>query len=152
MKKILLLSMIGAVLGVGADAAQKCVALDAGATGGATTYNGSYWKIVDPNGAVLRGTAVCSSNYGNMYSEGTQRTRSSVTISTTSSSNKYCWCKIISPAVSAWVNLGDCQDESDCDNYCSAGVESCANYCATALVTYSYDVREFVFDSIIYDE
>lgn len=149
MKKILLLSIIGAVLGVGADAAQKCVALDAGATGGATTYNGSYWKIVDPNGAVLRGTAVCASNYGNRFS---YSTLSSVTISTTSSSNKYCWCKMLSPAVSGWANFGDCQDESDCAVYCNGGVESCAKYCATMLVTYSYDVREFVFDSIIYDE
>ena len=41
--------------------------------------------------------------------------------------NKYCWCRMLSPAISAWVAYGDIGEASGC-------AESCAQGCADSVL------------------
>ena len=99
-----------------AFAVTKCVKLTSSTT--CSTYSGergqSNWSATC-GGVSIQGVAFCGSQNGG--SQGA--TSTAVTISTTSDDNKYCWCRMISPAVSRWVF-----------NNASLSAYTCANDCA----------------------
>ena len=107
-----------------AYAVTKCVKLTS-----STTCNSSSGADGQSNwsatcgGIAIQGVAFCGSQSGG--SDG--KTSETVTTSLTSDDNKYCWCKMVSPAVSSWVfvyiarpSAGNCA--SRCAAYCAAGV------------------------------
>ena len=103
-----------------AYAVTKCVKLTSSTTctsvPGATGQ--SNWSATC-GGIEIQGVAFCSSQDG-----GSVGTKSeTVTTSLTSDDNKYCWCKMVSPAVSSWVFYFSRASAGDCAFYC-------ANNCA----------------------
>ena len=94
-----------------AYAVTKCVKLTPSTTctSSSGANNQSNWSATC-GGIEIQGVALCGSQDG-----GSVGTKSeTVTTGLTSDDNKYCWCKMVSPAVSSWVfNLsrafaGDC--------------------------------------------
>ena len=105
-------------------AVTKCVKLTSSTT--CTSYSGavgqSNWSA-RCGGTEIQGVAFCGSKDG-----GSIGTKSeTVTTSSTSDNNKYCWCKMVSPAVSSWVFLYSRPSVGSCAYYCA---NSCANYSA----------------------
>ncbi len=106
-----------------ADAATKCVALNSTTT----CTNISDKNILDwssdctTNGTsiTVRGIAGCSDKNGGTPGA----TADTLTTSETEADNRFCWCKMTSPAVSSWVfvtapvSAGVCA--SGCANGCS---------------------------------
>ena len=106
MKKLLTLTAVGALLAAPAMAVQKCVNLDAGDYGDREEdlYDRPDWFVsyVDYGGPVVRGIGICSSDYnepGTFSSRLDKLTFDGDNLE----NNKYCWCKMLSPAVSSWV-------------------------------------------------
>ena len=103
-----------------AYAVTKCVKLTPSTT--CTSSSGavgrSNWSATC-GGIEIQGVAFCGSQYGDLAG----KTSETVTTSSTSDNNKYCWCKMVSPAVSSWVFALYFPFASDC-----AG--GCANICA----------------------
>ncbi len=106
-----------------AAAVTKCVALNPNNT--TCTYNQNFntldWSAnctANGKNVKITGVAGCSSQYGGTTGE------ASATISTSSNvnDNKYCWCKMTSPAVSQWVYFYF---------YMGPSATSCAERCAT---------------------
>ena len=100
-----------------AYAVTKCVKLTPSTTCTTSSGNGSNWSATC-GGIAIQGVAFCGSQNG-----GSMGTKSeNVTTSPTSDDNKYCWCKMVSPAVSSWVfgtpltSAGTCADK--CANSC----------------------------------
>ena len=121
MKKHLLIAGLLCVATIPpAAAVTKCVKL----TSSTTCYNSngdhgqSNWSVTC-GGVSVQGVAFCGSQDGGSVGA----TSTAVTISTTSDDNKYCWCKMVSPAVSRWVF-----DHADASAYTCA--DSCAINCA----------------------
>ena len=101
-------------------AVTKCVKLTSSTT--CTSFSGavgqSNWSATC-GGIEIQGVAFCGSQDG-----GSAGTKSeNVTTSTTSDDNYYCWCKMVSPAVSSWVFYF----EEMPAGYCAY---NCANNCA----------------------
>ena len=98
-----------------AMAVTKCVKLTPSTT--CTTYsgNGSNWSATC--GSIeIQGVAFCGSQKG-----GSVGTKSeTVTTSLTSNDNRYCWCKMVSPAVSSWVFSSGGGSASGCANGCAS--------------------------------
>jgi hypothetical protein len=103
-----------------ADAATKCVNLSSSSTctGNSSTNVAGDWTSTC-NGINIKGVGVCSST----SSSSAGNTLSSLASSSTADDNRYCYCKMIIPAVSYWVfamvhaSGGNCL--SGCTNYCS---------------------------------
>ena len=101
-------------------AVTKCVKLTPSTT--CKRYSGatgqSNWSATC-GGIAIQGVAFCG--YQDGGSEG--KTSENVTASSTSNNNKYCWCKMVSPAVSPWVfgtpltSAGLCAD--NCADQCA---------------------------------
>lgn len=112
-----------------AMAVTKCVKLNSSTT--CSTYSGAYkqsnWSATC-GGVSIQGVAFCGSQNGGS----TGATTDAVTTSTTSDNNKYCWCKMVSPAVSRWVfdraitSAGSCAD--NCAHLCAADARSIASF------------------------
>ncbi len=121
MKKtgIVLFGIVGAVFANTASAVQKCVALTSSTTCTyvSTAYNQSNWSS-NCGGISIQGVAFCGSKSGSIGDKS-----DAVTASSTSDDNKYCWCKMVSPAVSYWVFNNAGPSAGFCAN-------SCAYYCA----------------------
>ena len=103
-----------------AYAVTKCVKLSSSTTcTSSPDWAGqSNWSATC-GGIEIQGVAFCSSQDG-----GSVGTKSeTVTTSLTSDDNKYCWCKMVSPAVSSWVFYFSRASAGDCAFYC-------ANNCA----------------------
>ena len=97
-------------------AVTKCVKLTSSTT--CTSYSGvigrSNWSATC-GGIEIQGVAFCGSRNG-----GSIGTKSeTVTTSSTSDNNKYCWCKMVSPAVSSWVFSFSYTDAGSCANNCA---------------------------------
>ena len=77
------------------------------------TYNAANmtWEVTAPYGT-LSGIAVCNSTAGS-YAVATS------TDFPTGTSGVYCWCKMTSPATSAWVYFIGHSSASDCDSLCA---------------------------------
>ena len=99
-----------------AYAVTKCVKLTSSTT--CTSHSGevgqSNWSATC-GGIEIQGVAFCGSQKGGSYGAKSE----TVTTSSTSDDNKYCWCKMVSPAVSSWVF-----------NYSNASAGLCAAYCS----------------------
>ena len=101
-----------------AYAVTKCVKLTPSTTCTTSSGNGSNWSATC-GGIAIQGVAFCG--YQDGGSEG--KTSENVTASSTSNNNKYCWCKMVSPAVSPWVfgtpltSAGLCAD--NCADQCA---------------------------------
>ncbi len=129
MKKLLLTTTLCAIVTLPANAVQKCVALTSSttcesSTGGimvTATYGVPDWSGSCTNGISISGIANCGSQSASV---GT--TKTTIQISTTSTNNKYCWCKMISPAVSPWVYRHVYADYATC-------LKQCNQLCATSL-------------------
>ena len=126
MKRYIFVILGIAMLGVSAHAVQKCVALDASGMQGSSLDYESYqpdWSVTFTNGVTVKGIGVCSNKSGS-YKE----TSDSITFDDTGTpdNNYYCWCRMISPAVSSWVFSDDAGYADHCAFYCS-------NYCALSV-------------------
>ena len=117
------------------SAVTKCVKLSSSTT--CSNYSGatgqSNWSVTC-GGVSVQGVAFCGSQSGG--SQGA--TSTTVTISSTVDNNKYCWCKMVSPAVSSWVFASDLPGSS-CYN-------GCPYHCAYAINDASF--RSGMFGSL----
>ena len=118
-------AMLCAITTTGAHAVTKCVALNSSTT--CTSSSSQYENRTDwaatctTNGVStpISGIGICSSTKGtSQYATATE-----LAISSTSGDNKYCWCKMTSPAVSRWV-FYSIPSGLSCAQYCAG---SCAN-------------------------
>ena len=124
--KILIAGAIFCAITVnGAHAVTKCVALNSSTTCtsnySAYRYHTDWAATCTTNGVStpISGIGICSSTTGESYGE----TATELDTSSTTDDNKYCWCKMTSPAVSRWAF---------CSSSTSAGLcaQFCARYCA----------------------
>ena len=103
-------------------AVTKCVKLTSSTTcsSGSGGYGQSNWSATC-DGVSVQGVAFCGSQ--NAGSVGTK----SDTVKTSSSNdaNKYCWCKMTSPAVSRWGFVGETTSAGACAYRCA---DACASY------------------------
>ncbi len=131
MKKVLIItSMCTGLICVwgNAKAATKCVALNSSTTCTSSPSTGSLdWSATcttDGNSVAISGIAGCSSQNGSAI--GTKS--DTISTSSTTEDNMYCWCKMTSPAVSSWVfnyvygSAANCAYE--CAKFCAAGLAS----------------------------
>lgn len=131
MKKILCLLVLLGYVGA-ANAVQKCIALgsssgcdDYGATDNLTGLNNGYgveWYgsgCGDGNDIEIRGLAICANTTGTAG----DTAETLFIIDPDEGENGNCWCKMVSPAVSAWVLEGTYSTteycSSDCTDFCS---------------------------------
>ena len=126
-------AMLCAITTTGAHAVTKCVALNSSTTCTSSPtqyqYHTDWADTCTTNGVStpISGIGICSSTKGAYQ----YATATKLDISSTSDDNKYCWCRMISPAVSRWVY----------SSYSSAGV--CAQLCAANCATNVRDLAAF---------
>ena len=116
-KHLLIAGLLCAVTIPPVSAVTKCVKLTPSTT--CTSGNAESGQLnwsVTCGGILIQGIAGCGSTKFNAV--GT--TSDTVTTSTTADNNKYCWCKMISPAVSKWVFNIDNVTASACATSCAA--------------------------------
>ena len=123
--KIIIAGLLCTIIAPPALAVTKCVALNSSSTtctssGSATGH--TDWAATCTTNRVstpISGIGICSSTKGtSQYATATE-----LAISSTSGDNKYCWCKMTSPAVSRWV-FYSIPSGLSCAQYCAG---SCAN-------------------------
>lgn len=123
-----------------AAAVVKCVKLTQSSTCTSTTANNSSpeWTATC-GGTPIKGIGICSDKKGS--SVGSKS--SSLTIDYYTDENKYCWCKIISPAVSSQWTYDDYNYTSgadcarDCAYGCAADIETNAALRSSLLYGFS---------------
>lgn len=125
MKKLITLTALGVILATPAIAASKCIpmlsrmsgTIGAGAAPGASTFQ-VLLNPMSPSQVTFEGLANCSSTVPS----------SSKVLSATSTilmtDGDYCWCKIISPAVSNWYTVARTLATSNCQSVCA---QKCAD-------------------------
>ena len=127
LKIILAGAIFCAMVAAPAHAVTKCVALNS-----STTCTSSYsqyqghtdWAATCTTNGVstpISGIGICSSTQGSKYQTATELDTSS-----TADDNKYCWCRMISPAVSRWVFY----HSTASSGFCAQG---CARDCASGV-------------------
>lgn len=102
-------------------AAVKCVRLSTNSQCQAVALGNAGWE--GNCGASIEGVAICASSSGT--------TASSLTVSSDPTKNGYCWCRLISPAVSQWVYIGGMYHEDclvDCAAECAGGLASASTF------------------------
>lgn len=112
-------------------AAQKCIAFgDVGYPNMPNELNAesdsSDWSLVYSH-ITIRGIGVCAETVGEMGDVADVLTYDSTVLTYDSSfggvvvqnDNKYCWCRMQYPAVSAWISYGGAYDAEDCLSSCS---------------------------------
>lgn len=123
--KIVLFAALSITMVATAHAATKCVALNSSTTCTSSPAAGKLdWSANCTTGSTsvaISGIAGCSSQNGN--SLGTKS--DSITTSSTTEENKYCWCKMTSPAVSSWGFTRGAGSAAVCADYCA---NNCAYY------------------------
>ena len=110
-----------------ASAVTKCVKLSSSTT---CSYVNPGTYVVDwtsnctssGTSVAISGISQCSSTSGS--SVGQKATALKISGGT---DDKYCWCKMVSPAVSSWVFARDAGSASDCAYNCAI---ACARYAA----------------------
>ena len=141
-KHLILVGVITTVLTTtGAHAVTKCVALNSSSTtctsNGNSYRNKTDWASTCTTNRVstpISGIGICSSTDGG--SMGATATELS-----TSGDNKYCWCKMTSPAVSSrWVFAYSGTSADGC-------ARMCAHYCADRVQLYD-TLRSALFGSL----
>ena len=133
MKKLLILTTVVAMLAAPAIAVQKCVALDSSTTTCRSTVrsgNADWSATCTTNGTSvpIKGIAMCS----NQKADAQYGTSDAITTvsSATDTTNIYCWCKMVEPAVSSWVFLNTTASAGGC-------AYNCSSLCGTAARTLS---------------
>ena len=115
-KHLIIAGIICAVSIPPAYAVIKCVKLTPSTT--CTSFSGSYyysnWSATC-GGIEIQGVVFCSST--NAGSVGT--TTEKIVATAENEDNKYCWCKMVSPAVSSWVYGGSFTNGAACANKCA---------------------------------
>lgn len=122
-------------------AVTKCVALTPSTTCLGSSVNGATWSATCSGGRVsLQGVAFCSDQDG----QETGAKTTNLTYSHTTYENMYCWCKMISPAVSQWVHVSINPTPTSSSN-CTI---NCRDYCASRIMD-SADFRSAIFSNLI---
>ncbi len=141
MKKHLLIAGLICVATIPpAFAVTKCVKLSSSTTC-SYVYSGSYvvdWKsncTTSGTSIAISGISQCSSTSGSSAGQ----TATSLEISG-GTDDRYCWCKMTSPAVSSWVFSYDFGSASNC-------AVSCANNCARDAAS-NASVRSAMFSNL----
>ena len=120
--KILITSAIlCAISAAPAHAVTKCVALNSSTR--CTTDDSQYeyhtdWAATCTTNGVstpISGIGICSSTEGGSIGQ----TATELDTSLTSDDNKYCWCKMTSPAVSRWVFRISSMSAGSCARFCA---------------------------------
>lgn len=104
---------------------KKCVNLSTSSACANPNFDtlGIEWSVTCKNITNVTGVGVCAST--SATSAGT--TATTLRVSSNADDNFYCWCRMITPAVSRWVFInGFSNDGSYCRGYC-------ASYCANHL-------------------
>lgn len=102
------------------SALHSCLKLNASTTPSVTTpasYTVNWTATSD--GTAISGISHCSSSTGSISS-----TASALTISSTIADNKYCWCRILSPADSWWAYATAYASDTTCYSGCAAACAS----------------------------
>ena len=120
-------AMLCAITTTGAHAVTKCVALNSSSTTCTSSptqyqYHTDWAATCTTNGVStpISGIGICSSTSGSSSGQ----TATELDRSSTSDNNKYCWCKMTSPAVSRWVYYTSITTGALCAQNCAY---SCAN-------------------------
>ena len=123
MKKLLTLTALGAILAAPAMAVQKCVALDASTTTctSTPTLSKADWSATCTTNATrvpIKGIAMCS----NQVATAKYDTSDAITTvsSTSDTTNVYCWCKMVEPAISPWIYIIKHTSYGNCLYNCSS--------------------------------
>ena len=145
MKKILFCCGIIALYSGATIAAEKCVALNEEASNVTTTctrdsnfVSWSDWYVtcsttyldgssyVTTEDFVIKGIAQCSHNSNSTI--GAVKDKINTIASNSAENDKFCYCKMVSPAVSKWVYAHTYGDHSNCSYNCPA---RCTDYLTT---------------------
>ena len=140
MKKLLILTAGGVILSAPAIAASKCIPMlsqvsgntAAGGGSGASTFQ-VLLNPVSPYQVTFNGLANCSS---------TVPSSSKVLYATSEISmidGDYCWCKIISPAVSNWYTVAGTLVTSNCQSVCAQKCADIFRSSSTPIDAYASD-------------
>ena len=79
----------------------------------------SDWSVVYSH-ITINGIGVCAETVGEMGDVADVLTFDSSTGGLSQDNNNiYCWCRMLYPAVSAWISLGQMGDMDACIDYCS---------------------------------
>ena len=119
-----------------ATAVTKCVNLSSSTTCSDASGSGSQWTATC-NEIPVSGVAFCSNKKGT--SSGAKS--STLTASTTSNANKYCWIKMTSPAVSQWVFYMDLGTTDGC-------LYNCARNTSMYLERATSSIKNSLFSSL----
>lgn len=111
-------------------AAVKCVNLNSNSQCQGAALGKAGWEA--NCGVSVEGVAICASISGT--------TASSLSVSTDPTNNGFCWCRLISPAVSQWVYSGLAAYHEDC-------LGDCAEECA-ALLALDSTFRTRIFSNL----
>ena len=134
MKNIVMLSAILAVVSVPAAAVQKCVALGSGTTCAATgglsrpPTGKADWELTcrtNSTSVAVHGVGVCAATSGTTSSPvdslSTTACFSTGSCPASEGDARYCWCRMLSPALSQWVAIQvSFASESACLYNCAA--------------------------------
>ena len=115
-KHLIIAGIICAVSIPPAYAVIKCVKLRPSTT--CTSFSGGYYRSnwsATCGGIEIQGVVFCSSR--NAGSVGT--TTEEIVAASGDTENRYCWCKMVSPAVSSWVYGGSFEKGTTCTTQCA---------------------------------
>ncbi len=114
-KHLIIAGIIFAVTIPPTYAVTKCVKLTPSTT--CSSFSGapgqSNWSATC-GGIEIQGVAFCGSQNG-----GSAGTKSENVTTSATDDNKYCWCKMVSPAVSSWVFNNMSGDALNCRSLCA---------------------------------
>ena len=119
-KQIIIAGLVSVIMTPPASAVTKCVALNSNTT---CTYKNPGDNVADwtstctTNGVStpISGIGICSSTEGGFKGA----TATELDISSTTSRNEYCWCKMTNPAVSRWVSPNSYTPADVCAMQCA---------------------------------
>ena len=124
MKKqiIIIAGLVSVIMTPPASAVTKCVALNSSSTTCTSDflqyeYHIDWAATCTTNGVStpISGIGICSGTQGaSQYATATE-----LDTFLTSDDNRYCWCRMISPAVSRWVFYGSTASAGVCDRRCA---------------------------------
>ena len=145
-KIILVGAMLCAITTTGAHAVTKCVALNSSTT--CTSNYNSYYNKTDwaatciTNGVStpISGIGICSNTEESTAGSLIYPTATEIDTSSIIYDNRYCWCKMTSPAVSRWVYNSSYSSADNCS-------ESCTRNCAHS-IHYTASFRSALFGSL----
>ncbi len=115
-----------------AAAVTKCVALNTSMTCNIDAQNGNLdWSgscSMRGGPTTVSGIAACSSQNGGTAGKLSATLPVTLTSSGTADDNKYCWCKMTSPAVSQWVYASSFSSNGMCINNCATACRDGLNF------------------------